>query len=132
VRTGAFSVALEARVDAPGSSPVAAGDVASWLYAASLVPCGHFDIASLCAVGSLGSVQAHGDVSVQRSASSLFAGAGARLGVELPMTGPLFFRAHADGLYNLHRAAYDVDGQAVWTPPPLSFVAGLGVSVHFP
>jgi hypothetical protein len=125
-------VALEARIDAPGSSRVAAGDVTSWLYAASLVPCGHYDIASLCAVGSLGSVQGHGDVPVQRSASSLFAAAGARLGVELPMTPLLFLRAHVDGLYNLHRAAYDVDEQAVWTPPPLSFVAGLGVSVRFP
>jgi len=106
--------------------------VSSWLFAASLVPCVHYDVASLCAVGSLGSLQAHGDVPVQRSASTLFAAAGARMGIEVPMTGLLFLRAHGDALYDLHRSSFDVDGQAVWTPPPFAFVAGLGVAAHFP
>ncbi|HEY2513979.1 MAG TPA: hypothetical protein VGI39_24095 [Polyangiaceae bacterium] len=132
MRLGHFSSAVELRIDAPLSSPVGGGSVSSWLYAGSLVPCAHVDVLSFCAVGSLGSLQASGDLAQSRSASALWVAVGGRAGLELQMSRVLFLRAHADLLYDLTPPTFLVDGAGVFRAPSLAFVAGVGAGVHFP
>jgi hypothetical protein len=133
VRYGFLSGALELKAHGSAASSVSGGgDVSSWLFAASLVPCGHYGAFSLCALGALGSTQAHGDVAVPRSASALFAGVGGRAAAELGLTQILYLRAHADLLYDLTPLTFAIDGGRVWGATPFGFSAGVGAGAHFP
>ena len=127
------SLALEARIDAPASMDVAPGGrVTSWIFGAGLVPCGHYAVASLCAVGFLGSLQAwSSNVSSPRADQALFVAAGGRVGLEWPLSDALALRAQLDVLRNVRPAAFQIDTQ-VWSAPDFLVTAGAGVAVRFP
>lgn len=134
VRWRSASLALEARGDAPASMGVTGGHVTSWVYGAGFVPCGHYSLASLCAVGLLGRLQARSSgVTSPASESGLFAAAGGRAGIELPLSVAFELRAQLDVLANLAPKSFEVagDGQ-VWSAPAVMVTAGAGVAVRFP
>jgi hypothetical protein len=134
VRWRDASLALEARADAPAFADVPTGGrITSWIYGASLVPCGHYSVASLCAVGLLGSLQAwSSNVSSTGSDQTLFAAAGGRVAVELPLSRLFAFRLHGDLLANLQRSRLRIGADPPWTAPPYMVTLGAGVAVHFP
>jgi hypothetical protein len=128
-----LSAALEFRVDAPASTtfPENTGSVSSWLYAGSLVPCAHYGIGSVCAVGMLGSLNASGDARESFSKNARFAAVGGRIGIELGLTERLAIRAHIDLLRNLAPASLYIDEQH-WTAGPVAGTAAAGLVVRFP
>ena len=133
-RVRALSAALELRVDAPASATVNDLTASSWLYAAQLVPCFHLGPVSLCALGSVGQFVIHSTgVPAPSSATTLFAAAGARVGVEWRLSPGVFLRAHADGLVDLSPPTYTLDGTYVaWAAPPVAGSLAVGVAVRIP
>jgi hypothetical protein len=131
-----LSVALELRVDAPSSTNVTANNaqgssVASWMYAGDFVPCAHYRFASLCAVGLVGSLQAHSDAEVSFTRSAILGAVGGRVGGEWGITQALALRAHVDLLGNLAPTSLLIDGRS-WTASPVSVSTGVGLVVRFP
>ena len=134
VRWPSVSTSLELRADAPASGPSAtgAGRVTAGSYVATLVPCGHYSVAYLCGVGTLGLLHAESsDIVHPRSDSTLLAAAGGRLGLEWPVSRGVALRAHLDIVLDLRRATFLFDGQDAWTAPVLAGTGGLGVFAYF-
>jgi hypothetical protein len=131
LRWRALSLALEGRLEAPGSTK--GGEASSWLYAGQLVPCFHLGPVFACALGSIGQfVVSSAAGAGPSSGSALFAAAGARLGAELPVSRRFLLRAHADGLVDLAPPTYLLDGHPVWSAPRLGASLALGIAVQFP
>jgi hypothetical protein len=132
-RHGDVSLGAEFRLDAPASRAVAGGaDVESRLVAGALVPCFHYDPGSLCAVGTLGTIQATSDAAASRQDSALYAAAGLRVGTEWRLSPPLVLSTHADLLANLTRPTLELDGASVWKMPTFSGSLGLTLLASFP
>ena len=132
-RVERFGLGLEGRYDLPASTRHASGGVRAQLTTVALVPCGHLGVAFLCARVAVGSLSAEGvDVLPARSDSAPYAAVGGRLGVELPVTGPLELRAYADLDFPLSRATLQLAATDVWTAPPVAVAAGIAAVVRFP
>jgi len=135
LRVHNLSAALEVRVDAPASTTAAddGSRATSWLYAAQLVPCFHLRPMSFCALGSVGQFVVSGaGISSPTSGTVPFAAAGARVGAEWPLSEALLLRAHFDGLVDLDRPTYEVDGVNRWTATLLAASFGVGVAARIP
>jgi hypothetical protein len=128
VRSGDLSIGLEGRADAFASKRVDAGSVSASLLLASILPCWHPGFVLACGVGSIGALQGSGEqVDEPRKETTLFAAAGARLGVELPLGSVLALTGHVDVRANLTRTSLRLDDRDVWTTPPVGGDLGLGV-----
>jgi hypothetical protein len=135
----AWSLALELRADASEGATrpasLGGGAVESSLYAAQLVPCWTISYFAICGLGVLGALEASGtDIVPSTTRTTLFAAAGARIGVEWPLPAGFGLRLHTDGLVDLHRPtlALGQDGEDdVWTAPQLAGAVGIGVAKHF-
>ncbi len=103
------------------------------LLLATLAPCFHLRIAMGCGLVGLGRLGGTGaGVNTPESASSLYADAGVRVGVEIPIAGPFAARAYGDVLFPLVTTHLTLRGADVWTTPPVSGAIGAGLLVHFP
>jgi hypothetical protein len=133
VRSGPWSVALEARADLPASARVDGGTVSASQVSGALIPCGHFRALFGCALGALGRFEGTGsDVSQPSRASALYAVAGVRLGAEVALVDRLWLRVHADALANLNRPTLRLDGADRWSAPLLGASVGGALAYHFP
>ena len=109
VRGPHWSVDLEGRFDLPAGQPTgsvnATGSVETALYLATALPCFHVRLFSGCALLALGAQTADGiNLPVTRKSASLFAAAGARAGIEVPLIPKLELRARgrSAGLHHPH------------------------------
>jgi hypothetical protein len=134
VRQGTFSLALEGRFDLRASTSMREGGrVRTSLWVGSVLPCFHVRPFFLCAIGSLGSLRAEGlDLATSRINHTLYAGLGARVGLEVALTQRLFLRPQLDVVAALFPAELQVDGVARWTAPRYAAIAGIGVGGRFP
>ncbi len=133
-RSGALSLDAELQSIASLPSKVTSkASIASALLIAVLAPCFHLGRVFACALGEIGWQEAWSSgVDVSRPAGTAFAAVGARLGLELPLSSRFFFRAHADGLFDLNPASFQLDAQAVWGPAPvIAVVGGVGAGALF-
>ncbi|WP_394845793.1 hypothetical protein LZC95_53285 [Pendulispora brunnea] len=132
LRATTFSVAIEGRADLGTSTDVAPeGQISSNVLLGSIVPCFHAGPAFLCPVVSLGVLNGSSSSIVgPRSTSTLFASGGARLGVELNLTGPLaLFSATEVGL-PMTRPEFRIDRRTVYTQPAITGSVLLGLIVN--
>jgi hypothetical protein len=128
------SIALELRADAPASTSSAegAGSVRAWSYGLSLVPCGRVGALSLCALGTASLVYARGEgITVPQSDHGVAAAAGARVGLEWPLSSVFALRTHLDGLVALRRVHLQIDGEDAWTAPVASVALAAGIAARF-
>jgi hypothetical protein len=133
VRRGPFSLGLEGRGDMAASAELRVGTMETSLLMGSLVPCLQRGILEGCVLLSAGAVRAAGrDLVDPRHVSAPFVAFGARMGVELPMGSVLAAGAHVDVLAPITELVLRVDGQAVWTSPPISGALGLTIGARFP
>jgi hypothetical protein len=132
-RVSAWSLALEARADAPTSATRSVGGgVEAWLLAGALVPCFRHGFVAACAVGQAGSLQARGiEVSGPTSSTALFAAAGARVEVEWPLSTTFSLRARGDWVIDLNRVTLALGSDNVWRAPPSVAAIGVGMFVNF-
>ncbi len=103
------------------------------LLVISLAPCFHAGVAMGCAIVGVGQLSGQGEgVSSPRSDGSLYANAGARLGLEFPLISSMALRVRVDGLVPLTHTRLELSGSEVWSTPPVAVTAGAGVMFHFP
>lgn len=128
-----FQLGLEGRVDAEARGPGPnGGAVKSSIIGASIVPCLQSDPLFVCAVGTFGALRGAGaGVGVPRKETTFYSAAGARLGVELPIAGPLKLRARSDLLATITRTTLFVEQVEAWTTPTLQAFFGLDLAGVF-
>ena len=134
LRSRALSVAAELRADAPASAPSASGPgrVGAHSYEAAIVPCAHAGAVSLCGVGSVGLLYASSaGITDPRSNTGFFACAGARVGLEWPLSETISLRVRLDGLVDLRRTTLQIGSAPAWPAPLLAGTAGAGLAAHF-
>lgn len=134
VRWRHVSLGVEGRADLPaGASTDTGGRIRTRVTAGALVACVRQPSPLFaCGVGMLGSFSESGSgLAAPRSTSALYAATGLRLGLELPLRGPLFFVAHADGLVTLFRHTVEIDQRGVYTLPLLASTVGMGAGTRF-
>ncbi|HSY24248.1 MAG TPA: hypothetical protein VK841_19105 [Polyangiaceae bacterium] len=137
-RMGAISLGVELQADgSPPTTPTtgtlkAPGQIESVLLLAVFAPCLHFGPAFACALGEVG-VQADKSLSIAlpNTAQTAFGAAGARIGLEVPVSRQFYLRLHVDGLFNLNPVTVNVDGGSAWDEADEAVVAGLGLGTAF-
>jgi len=133
IRKGLWSVNAEGRAELPRSIRAGTGEVQTSLWAFALVPCVHFDPLLVCATGWLGSLRAQGrGFPTSLTDRALYAAAGLRLGLEVPITARFTFRPELDLLATLFPVDLKVDGATQWAAPGLASLLRMGVVAHFP
>ncbi|HMI87100.1 MAG TPA: hypothetical protein VK550_23555 [Polyangiaceae bacterium] len=132
-RSGIWSLAGEARSELPGSTEAGAGRVRTSLWAGGIAPCIHFDPLLVCATTWVGSLRAQGVGFVTSYIHhALYAAAGLRLGMEIPLFARLSFRPELDVLTTLFPVDLKVDGESHWAAPPFSALLRVGIVARFP
>jgi hypothetical protein len=123
-RGGWASLQVEARADLPAAAltPPAAR---SWALLASVVPCAHWLRAFVCGTFGLESIHATGNAAAPRSAETLVALAGGRLGADLVATGGFALAAFAGGFLPFQRPRIEIDGVAVHSFSPVAGEVGI-------
>lgn len=129
-RRSRWSVGVGGRFDTSISTANGAGAVSvrGSLIAGEATICGHGSPWFLCGLGVLGSLRATGEgVGGLAAKSSIFAGAGARAGFEIPLIRQLSFESHLDVLGALTPVEVVVAGERVWRSAPVSGALGIGL-----
>lgn len=104
--------------------------VSAVLVGATVAPCLRFGIVSGCVLAELGSFQGTGsDIDIVRRDTTLFVGAGARVGVELALSRRFFLRPTLDLVAPITRTTLRLARQPVWTTPPVSLIGGLALGI---
>jgi len=105
--------------------------VAVTLLGSSAAVCGHVSVASACALGRIGWVQARGmGVDLPRTSWTRFGEVGMRLAASWDF-GRFVVALHIDGLVMLARWAVVLNDTIVWTVPRVGAMAGLDVALRF-
>lgn len=133
-RRGVISLGLEVRRDVPAGKDVEPnGHVRASLSVVSFVPCYHRGVFDACLLGTIGALQGEGtEVSEPRKATSLHAAAGARVGLEIPLTSATRIAPFGDLRAPVTRTTLTVNGQEAWTTPALIPSLGCGFLGEFP
>jgi hypothetical protein len=126
----AWALGLEGRVDLPAAAEDGPRRVEATLYSGSFVPCGRIAPVLVCGVASFGALSGTSSGAAS-SDTTFYAAVGPRLGVWIPVTGPLHVGAHADVLFQIARTRLAVGGVEVWSSPVAAGVLGIGAVVHF-
>jgi hypothetical protein len=131
-RFSMLSLALEGQAHLPASRSVNGGSVSASLLLASALACFNVDPFFACAVGSGGALQGSGEgVTEPRKATTFFARAGARLGLDVPLDETLGLVVHAEVAGNLTRTTLELDGQEAWESPLVSGLLAGGMRARF-
>jgi hypothetical protein len=135
LRRGIWSIHLEGRIDPPASTDgtEGVGRVRTSLWTVALGPCLHFDPLFVCATAWIGSLRAEGvALAAPRTDSTLYAAAGTRVGLELPLNDRFAFRPELDLQTTLLPVELQVDGVAAWQAPRFAVLLGVGLMARFP
>lgn len=134
VRRGRLSLRVDARLGLPGTEDATpTHGVRGSLLAAGLAPCVHFGVGMGCAVVVVGRFHGEGrGVDVPMEDDVVYAAAGLRAGVELPLGAHVFVPIHAEGLVPLTHERLRLDDRVVWESAPVTVAATLGLGVTFP
>jgi hypothetical protein len=110
------------------------GGVQSARFAVVVAPCAHLGLAYGCPQVQVGWFQAwmsSGAPNPQATGGALVA-AGARLGLDLPVTPWFDIRVYADGVANLDRPVFVIDAAQAWEEPLFAAAVGIGVGSVIP
>ncbi len=133
LRAGRFSITAEARADLP-SSAVSSG-ASSFLLLGTVAPCVHVAFAFGCVAASAGLLTAYATPSASDSnpvtARAVYGAVGPRIGVEIPASGRVAFRASVDVGVSLAPYPLQESGNTVFTPLPVWVALGLGATYRF-
>lgn len=123
LRWSLVSLALEARGDLPTSGEE---QFSTSRIAGSVLPCGHVSIVVGCLVGTVGREHASNE---EDDGSAWYAGAGGRLGVEVPLLGPILLRATGELIATMgENLSVDMDRESQWVAPPIYGALGAGLA----
>lgn len=100
------------------------------LITGSIVPCAHYWIGALCGIFSLGARQVE-TLDATSRAGAVHAGAGIRLGVEIPFAQRFAVRVSGDGMVAIKPWVVRIKGVERWTVPSFSGALGAGLLANF-
>lgn len=132
-RYGAFALYLEGRLEAtPSSAAVTARDrLTGVAYGGSLVPCGELGWFEGCVGLRLGALQVTSLDVLRPTLTTAFAAAVlARAMVRVPIGQRVHLRGGLEGGLPLVRTTFSVEGEPVWTAPPLQAALVLGIELR--
>lgn len=131
LRYGAFSADLEPFITLSSSRDLASGGrVRVSLVGASLYPCGHLGVLYGCLGLGVGSIRAESEgVPDPRKDSGLHATASLRVGVSVPVGGPLALEAFGDAVVPLVQSSLLVRKQEQFVVPEIAARLGAGFVV---
>jgi len=133
LRQQQWSLNADVRGDLGPSVEVKGGEVSATRVAGGLAPCVHEGVLLVCGLGRVGVLYASGsEVTYPRQANATFAVAGARIGLELPLTNAIDVHGCAEVVAPLRRVRLELDGDEVWKSPPLSAWLGAGIGTTIP
>jgi hypothetical protein len=133
-RRGLWALGLEGWGTLPAAQAGAeGGEVQVRPLSAALAPCFRLvDAVALCALGSLGFLRAEGrGVDAPRSEYVVYATAGVRGLLTLPLGQAFELMANVDAAATLNRPSFRLDNAQVWRPGPVVALLGIGASVRF-
>ncbi|HVJ90988.1 MAG TPA: hypothetical protein VM580_14390 [Labilithrix sp.] len=115
--------------DAPNLSRVR---VRGWLLRSSVLPCVRFAKVNVCGLVSVGRFEGSAENALEpTSRASAFVAAGARVGLEVPLSGRLAMTFDGELAANLYRTTLAVGAEQVWTAPPVGGGLGIGIAARF-
>ncbi len=131
-RRGWLGMGIEGRADLPASTAADAGAgggggaVRSSLVLGSLLPCAYAGPVGSCLVLAVGALRGQGrDLPDARTATTPFAAAGGRIGIDISLGRSWWFAAALDVLVPMTPTALRVGGSEVWRTPATSGALGL-------
>jgi hypothetical protein len=134
LRRGALSIAGEGRAEtSPDAAFVSPTDrVEASAFSGAIVPCGYIDVFQMCGVVTLGARQVKAlDVVNPKTQSAFFVSVGARLGLEIPLSGAIALRANGELGAPLLRSEYTIDGISRATSSVVEGSLGAGILGRF-
>lgn len=121
---GALGIDLGLRATLPVTETAAAGrSLRTSLVTGELFPHGRVGPLRLGVLGTLGSLRGETETETQ---SSLFAGAGARAGLEFPLGARAFVGGAIDATVVLAQVRLRVEGRELWSTPAVAAAVSLG------
>jgi hypothetical protein len=93
----------------------------------SLVPCVEQAVFFGCVIGTAGDFYARGD----KSEHHLYANAGARIGMAIPLSSFVSLRGYVDGIVPFAGTRFLLNGREVWRAPPVAGNLGVQVTMQF-
>lgn len=133
VRSGALTIDLEGRADAPAEGAIPGGRVRTSLRMGQLVPCWHLGVFAGCGVVAGGAIAIEGvEVENARSETRFHALGGLRAAVEAPLGANIFLSVHADGLVALTRISAGIGPRDVYATAPFGALVAVGAGYAFP
>ncbi len=133
----AFSIAVEGHALVPRATDVTVeagvpAEITTTLFSAAGVPCVHPGYFLGCAVVELGQhrVSVSDTLEATTEVSSFYMAAGARAGVELPLTESLRLRGYAD-LLAARLPKLVVHERSVWSPVPVTGALAIALTASF-
>jgi hypothetical protein len=127
-----FSVELDARVVASSSVEASPGKIGTWQGMLSLAPCALVRFLSVCGVGTLGVLRAHGQgFTLSENSTVPFFTVAARGAAERAFGGRWWVRASAEIGSPIVRAQLLLDGLPVWMTPRVSVITGVAGGAFF-
>lgn len=126
LRWSLVSLALEARGDLPTSGEE---QFSTSRISGSILPCGHVSVVVGCLVGTVGREHATNE---EDDGTAWYAGAGGRLGVEVPLVGPILLRATGEIVATMgENLSVDMDRESQWVAPPIYGAFGAGLAAKW-
>lgn len=108
------------------------GEVATSLLTVGVVPCAHVSVLFGCVALRLGALRGEGrGVDAPERAAVGYGSAALRVGVHVPLYGPLFVRAYGELDAPLSRVGFELDRTEVWTTPTLAARFAVGAGLQF-
>jgi hypothetical protein len=135
-----FSLAFEGRIDAlqtdQVNQPPINGEVGAMFLLASVVPCLHWGPVAACGVASTGVIRARSNrVSHPATDSAQYSVVGARLGLDLPVSGAWSLMLHADGQVPIPKQTIEINENSTvynaWQSSSLAGLVGVALAVHY-
>lgn len=128
IRLPYVSLSLEGRGDLPAMEEE--GVFSTSRLAGLIVPCGHFRFFTGCVLGTVGRQYAFNDLATD---GAWYGGGGVRVGLEVPLLGPVAARLSADVIATApFGLAVRTDGMGErWSTPPINAAFGGGFVADF-
>jgi hypothetical protein len=132
LRYRSFGLAIEGEASLPASRTIGRGEVSASLLTGSLLPCGHVKFVFGCLVARAGALRGEGSgVTTPARATAGYAATGARVGVEVDMSGRLALVAYVEAVAPLTRITLQLDGADAWVVPAIAGRMGVGMKARF-
>lgn len=132
LRRGALALTVSGRVDASASTDVPAGTIATSMLLGEIAAVAHLDPVYVGLVTAFGEVRGERLAAESSRDVAFRAALGLRVGLAVPLVGPLSARAQVDAMVSLTDHALVIDGAPAFTLSRVYVTPALALAVEVP